>query len=226
MLRTPVGASRTRSRSTSRGRERSSLALTLSGYGLRTAEATLHIATDDDSDGALGAGCSVLLRWTATSHRAGRPPRSVCWSVSHGSQAPVRRAAHVVSVHRGEPCLGEGQDRGLSAGASVVRGDPATVEGAGSASRLAAGARDPGRRGHARHALHPRVRDRDVLHDVPAEACGKRRPHRRLRHDALHAARLRRPRRDLQGAHRTGALRAVRRRPLLMGRGGSAPAPA
>ena len=121
------------------------------------------------------------------------------------------------------PSPGEGLHRPLSAGAAAERDHPAARprpapdrRGDGDAG-LAADPGDRVRRRRARHALYPRLRGRDLLHDVQPRA-GRPLPRPGLRHHAVHAARLGRCARRLlrqgaeEGPHHRG-------RPVHLDRG-------
>ena len=139
----------------------------------------------------------------------GRPPPR---------ESPSTRARCSFRLLGREPGLGEARDRQISTGQGSIRRAGAAVARPG-AGGLGHRARHPRHRRHAGHGLHPRARDRDLLHDVPACPRGQDRPPAGMRHDALHAARLRGADRDLQGAHRRAPARALARWALLLGGG-------
>ena len=75
------------------------------------------------------------------------------------------------------------------------------------------------RRRHAGHGLHPRLRDRHLLHDVPALPGGEEGARVGVRHDALHAARRRGAGRGVQAAHPSRAAPPLGGRRFLLGGG-------
>ena len=94
-----------------------------------------------------------------------------------GRYPPGRQQSAIIPLARPRPAPGRRGDR-----------DPG----------LAADPGDRICRRLSRHALHPRLRGRDLLHDVQPRA-GRPLPCPGLRHDAVHAARRRRRDRRLQG---------------------------
>src|SRR5882762_2858647 len=141
--------------------------------------------------------------------------------IDNGRPPPLteRTAARELYVHGGKPRLGESGDCEISGRPSGVRGDTDSVAGPGTARRLGFGSGDPRGRGSAWHALHPRIGDRDLLHDVPAAAGRQEGARPGLRHHALPFARRRRYHRGVPEPHPSRSLPSVEGRQFQLGRG-------
>ena len=135
-------------------------------------------------------------RWTSFSARS---------TGEYARQRTAGRTAGAFRVHPGKPGAGAGPSREISAGTAAERGTAAARSGAAPVGRLAAAGGDEPRRRPAPDAAYPRLRGRDLLHDVQS-APGRALVPAGLHDDAVLAARLRRGRRRLraQARHRHG----------------------
>src|SRR4029077_2327336 len=146
--------------------------------------------------------------------------RSTSFSARSTDERPParRKTADELCLHAGKSRMGESADRQISARASAVRGDPDPVACAAAGGRRAAAEGDRGRSRASRHGQHPRARGCDLLYDVQSRA-GRALPRAALRHDPVHAARLRRTEECPAARDRRSASRQHRRH-LLLDRGG------
>ena len=100
-------------------------------------------------------------RWTSFSARS---------TGEYARRGAGCRPAGELRLHRGESGEGAGPYSKIPAGPAAERGVAAARSGAAAIEQLAAAGRDGLRRRPAGNATHPRLRGRDLLHDVQSEA--------------------------------------------------------